>query len=572
MTIRKEVQEKVQEAVAALNDTVDIAGVSVDVPEDPAHGDYATNAALVLAGKLKRKPMDVAAELAEKLTDSRWDVSVATPGFVNVKLKNAFLAERLQGVDEKWGKSNKGEGKTVMVEYFQLNIAKRPHIGHLRSAVIGDALKRILLSQGYHAVSDTHVGDWGTQFGILLLGYKEFVLENGDRARIAEDPFALLEDVYTKENTKIEADPARRDLAKEEFAKLEHGDKENREIWEWMLSISMKKLYESADRLDLLAFDEHKGESSYEADMPAIVEYALQKGVAIKKEDGAVVVDLSSEKLDEAVLVKSDGASTYLLRDLATIQHRKKHWDFLRNLYVVDVRQSHHFKQLFRVAECLGYEGVGDSKHVEFGFMKLLEGAISTRKGTAIALDKLLDEAEKRAREIIRDKNPDLTNADDVARTVGLGAIKYFDLSHNRTSDVVFEWDRALSFEGNTGPYMQYTHARFASILRKTEFSEIQSPQHWGAVIFGDVEHRLCTALLRLPEAIEDALAMWSPHILAAYLYNLAQVANEFYHACPVLQEDDEVVRAFRLALVNKTAITIKNGLHLLGIEAPEEM
>lgn len=565
--------EKISQVAKELAGGLAVPDFSVEVPEIAEHGDYASNVALMLSKSLGRKPMEVAEELAKKLQDKHWEVSVAPPGFLNFKLRDIVLIEALSeifAVGETWGTSEVGKGKTAMVEYFQLNIAKRPHIGHVRSAVIGDALKRIFLSQGYNAVSDTHVGDWGTQFGILLWAFKTLVKEE-DRHIYEERPFENLEKLYEEANLQILQKPEFRELGKEEFAKLERGDTENRKIWEWMTDISMKKLEESTKRLGLLPFDEHKGESSYEADMPQIVEEAHQKNITTHKEDGAILVDLTTEKLDEAVLIKSDGASTYLLRDLATIKYRKEHWRFWKNIYVVDVRQSHHFKQLFRVAELLGYEGVGDSEHVEFGFMKLPEGAISTRKGTAIALDALLNEAELRALAVIREKNPDLPHADEVARQVGIGAVKYFDLSHNRKSDVTFEWNRALSFEGNTGPYLQYTYARLKSILRKAGGS-LDDIKGINDVSIADVEHRLISLVLRYPTAIENALAGRSPHILAAYLYELASITNEFYHALPVLQEEDKRKRTVRIKLVTVAATTLHNGLNLLGIETPGEM
>ncbi|OGZ47254.1 MAG: arginine--tRNA ligase [Candidatus Ryanbacteria bacterium RIFCSPHIGHO2_02_FULL_45_13b] len=578
MTLRDQLEEKISQALEEIAGSFGVPAFSLEVPEVVEYGDYATNVALLLAKPLERNPMEIAQELAKTLVDDRWGVSVAAPGFLNFTFTDKTLVSALEEVftaGEAWGTSNVGEGKTVMVEYFQLNIAKRPHIGHVRSAVIGDALKRMFLSQGYHAVSDTHVGDWGTQFGILLLGYKDFQLSN-EKKEIQEDPFAFLEDIYMKENAKIEADPDRRELAKQEFAKLERGDTENRKIWEWMVDVSMKKLEESAERLGLLPFDEHKGESSYEADMPHIVEEALKKDIVVHKEDGAILVDLTKEKLDEAVLIKSDGASTYLLRDLATIKYRQEKWVFWKNIYVVDVRQSHHFRQLFRVAELLGYEGVGTSEHVEFGFMKLPEGAISTRKGTAIALDALLDEAEKRALAVIREKNPDLPHVDEVAKQVGMGAVKYFDLSHNRKSDIMFEWEKVLSFEGNTGPYIQYTHARLKSILRKGGF-DLEAELPFGSSasqvsVLEDLEHKLIVIVLRFPDAISEAITIRSPHVLAAYLYELASIANEFYHTVSVLQEKDEQKRALRAVIVTVTATTLHNGLELLGIEAPEEM
>ena len=463
-----------------------------------------------------------------------------------------------------YGCSLEGGGKTIIVEYFQNNVAKPPHVGHLRSAVIGDAIKRILLSQGYDAVSDTHVGDWGTQFGILLYAYKE--ADEATKKKIEDDPFHELEMLYQD----VQKREGIIELGKKEFARLEQGDEENRKIWEWMVAISMKKLEESARRLQLLPFDEHKGESAYEKMMPALVEKALQKGVAKRTEDGAVIVDLTHEALDEAILIKSDGASTYLLRDLATIQYRKEHWRFWKNLYVVDVRQSHHFKQLFRVAELLGFEGAEESEHIEYGFMKLPEGIISTRKGVTVSLEAVLDEATDRAHAVIQEKNPELKNADRVAEMVGLAAIKYFDLLHNRRSDIIFRWDEALSFEGDTGPYLQYTYARLKSILRKLGGQKQSLIVEEAAL--DNVEHRLLASLLYFPEAINDALAEFMPNILARYLYQLAGLANEFYHSSPVTQEPDEKKKNVRAVLISGVAITLSKGLLLLGIEAPEEM
>lgn len=568
MMLRESIREAVAKAVQELLGNQELPSFSIEVPEDEKHGDYATNVALVLAKQLKKNPMDLAKELAAKLTDERWSIEVAPPGFVNFKLADGFLlkegSQALEHLDE-WGKNNSGEGKTVIVEYFQLNIAKQPHIGHLRSAVIGDSLKRLLSAWGYKAISDTHVGDWGTQFGILLYEYKKL---SSKEQQLAISDLATSARVYAEASAHVFDDKKERELAKEEFAKLERGDPENRKIWKDLVATSMKNLEETAKRLELKKFDEHLGESFYEDKMKPIMDKALQKGVAKKLADGAVIVDLTRDKLDEAVLIKSDGASTYLLRDLATIQYRRNQWNFWKNLYVVDVRQAHHFKQVFRVAELLGFEGTGASEHIEFGFMKLPEGMLSTRKGNIILLEAVLDEAVKRAEVIIKEKNPELKDSEEVAKMVGLGAIKYFDLSHNRKSDVVFDWEKALSFEGNTGPYIQYTHARLSSILRKvgSQGSLLESQN------LERGEQALLVEVLRFPEAIQDSLESWSPHILAGYLYNLASKANEFYHAYPVMQEEYEQKKQTRLALVKLTAGTLKNGLNLLGIEAPEEM
>lgn len=580
--MRERIKALVQKAIADEFGAINAPEFSVAPTENPEHGDYATNVAMLIARALKKNPMEVAERIKNAIAVDELieKIEVASPGFINFFVSQRALQGALADIlayPDAWGRSDTGKGKTVMVEYFQLNIAKRPHIGHIRSAIIGDALKRMLKSHGYNAVSDTHIGDWGTQFGILLLGYKEAGADLHQQ-EIIEDPFGALEEIYLAENARIENDPTRREQAKQEFAKLEQGDKENREIWQWMVEASMKNLEASAGRLGLLPFDEHRGESFYEDRMQAIVESALQKGVVKKTPDGAVIADLTDEGLDEAVLIKSDGASTYLLRDLATIKYRKEQWNFWKNLYVVDVRQSHHFKQVFRVAELLSFEGAGESAHVEYGFMSLPTGAISTRAGNVISLESVLDEAETRARKIIAEKNPDLKNADEVARMVGIGALKYFDLSHHRRSDIVFRWEDALSFEGNSGPYLQYTYARLKSILRKAAAVPIISASDGSRgrvpaeIPIDPLEHRILASIIRFPEVMEDALADFTPSTLANYLYGLAKLANEFYHSHPVMQEEDQQKRNLRLALVSACAITLAHGLNLLGIDAPEEM
>lgn len=545
---------------------------SVEVPEVPEHGDYSSNAAMVLGKKEGKNPGEVANELKNKLLSNlvaKWveKIEIAGPGFLNFFISPKALISLLRNPTPKRSFFEKffSKKKTVIVEYFQLNIAKRPHVGHMRSAIIGDSLKRMFLQAGYNVISDTHVGDWGTQFGILLLSLKE------PGVKIDEsNPFNDLENLYISQNKKIEEKPELRDQAKEEFAKLERGDLENRKLWKWMVDISMKNLEQSAKLLELLPFDEHKGESSYEKDMPGIVSNALAKKVAVKKEDGSMIVDLTNEKLDEAVLIKSDGASTYLLRDLATIKYRKNKYNFNKNLYVVDVRQEHHFRQVFSVAEKLGYDGVDESKHVSYGFLKLPDGAMSTRAGNIISIDEMINEAKNRALKIIEEKNPELKDKEKIAYKVGLGAIKYFDLSHNRKSDIEFRWEDVLSFEGDTGPYIQYTYARLRSILRKYGKSTTWRSDRQAEM--DAVEKKIILAISMFDEVLEDALADYMPNILANFIFNLAQKANEFYHSHPVLQEADQSKKEFRLALISKISETLKKGLYLLGIDALEEM
>ncbi len=585
--IRQELQNIITGAMKEKYGADAVPKFSVEVPENREHGDYATNVAMALAKTMKKPPREIAEEIAAIINNEKIEkVEVASPGFINVRIKDSFLLSSMKKVDTNWGRSNEGNAKTVIVEYFQLNIAKRPHVGHLRSAVIGDALKRMFAWRGYRVISDTHVGDWGTQFGILIYALKQ--VSSGIKKKIEEEPFVHYEALYNlfhqaMENTEIRDRMKREGWAneetdfdhilekgKKEFSNLEKGDPpENREIWRHIRAVSMEKLKENARRLGLEEFSEHKGESEYEEDMPSIVDEVLKNVSQAKKgKDGSVIVGLSDEGLDDAVLIKSDGASTYLLRDLATIKYRKKKYNFFQNLYVVDVRQSHHFKQLFRVAELLRWGGAGESIHIEFGLMSLPEGALSSRGGNTISLESLIGEAEKRAGEVIREKNPHLEDSDEVAKKIGLAALKYFDLSHNRKSNIIFKLDDALLFEGNTGPYLQYTYARFRSILKKSGMSTTVSD----SLPLDSAEHTLLLTLLRFPEAIEDALKSYMPNILTNYLFLLAGLSNEFYHSHPVLKESDAEKRSFRCALVNATSQTLKNGLSLLGISAPEEM
>ncbi len=549
--------------------------INVTVPENEEFGHYSTNVAFQLAERSGKKTISVAEDIVSQLRQEVPEeffkkIEVAPPGFINFWIHDKALLSHLNHLLKKpnqWGKSDVGRGKTVRVEYFQPNVAKIPHVGHLRSAVIGDALKRMFIAEGYTVVSDTHIGDWGTQFGILIYGYKS--LSEQEKDEVKQNPIEKLNQLYINENRLIEDNPERRERAKEEFAKLECGDKENREIWQWMRDVSMEKFREIINRLNLLSFEEHRSESAYGDLMPEIVELSLRKKAAKKTDDGAVVVDLLDYGLGEAVLIKSDGASTYLLRDLATLKYWQRELDFWKNLYVVDVRQSHHFKQLFKVAELLGLKGTNESEHIEFGFMSLPEGAMSTRKGSVISLLSVLDDVIARAREVIQEKNPNLENANEVAKEVGIGALKYFDLSHHRKSNIIFNREEALSFEGDTGPYIQYTNARFLSILRRigkvsNRISESE--------ILDDAERLLLIALLRFPEVIESALEKRTPNTLTCYLHELAQKANEFYHSHPVMQEENTGKKAFRVALARALSITFTGGLSLLGISAPRKM
>ena len=548
--------------------------ISVTVP-DTMFGDYATNISLILAKSLKRNPIEIAAQIVAKAKEldkqNVFSEITELKGFINFRISQETLLKNLSVILEQkdvYGKSDLGQGKTVIVEYFQNNVAKPPHIGHLRSAVQGDSLLRIFRLLGFNAISDTHIGDWGTQFGILIYAFKTL----GDKKNIEKDPINELNKLYVQISQQIEENPDLREKGKAEFKRLEEGDKENRKLWQWFVDESLKDFERYRQLLGLLEFDYNLGESFYESHMLAVVEELEAKGLVTVGETGEKYVDLEDYKMGRCILVKSDGATTYLLRDFATYLYRKKEFDFYKNIYVVDNRQSHHFNQLFKVLELAGYPATKDSVHVDFGFMSLSGGAISTRKGTVISLQNLIDEAQRRALEIIEEKNPDLADKSTIAKKVALAAIKYFDLAHNCKSNFIFEWDKALSFEGNTGPYLQYTHARIHGILRTGKVEKNSLGRVVTSLNLQDLEIDVLRKLQQFNQVLEAVLQNYMSHYLCNYLFELAQTFNRFYQAIPVLKETDEQLRNFRLQLITATAQVIKNGMNLLGVEAPEAM
>jgi arginyl-tRNA synthetase len=580
-TTEKYIESLLQKASKAVFESIpeqlDVSAVfNIDYP-DPKFGDYSSNMPMVLAKQLKKNPKELSESIIveiKKLDASGMFSEIsALGGFINFTLSQTYLLTNLQTILEQgdlYGCSISGQGKTIIVEYFQNNVAKPAHVGHLRSAVIGDCLLRVFKSQGYKTISDTHIGDWGVQFGILIYAYKTM----GNKAVIEKDPINELNKLYVEMSAKIEADSTLREKGKEEFIKLEKGDTENRELWQWFVRVSLEDFEKYRLLLDVMPFDHNLGESFYEDKMPAVLEELQSKNLITIGETGEQYVDLEKYNLGRCILVKSDGGTTYHLRDFATYIYRKQQFNFYKNIYVVDNRQTHHFNQLFKVLELAGYPTADDSQHVDLGFMSLPEGAISTRKGTTISLQNLIDEANKRALKIINDKNPELANKEAIAKLVALAALKYFDLSHNRKSEIVFTWDKALSFEGNTGPYLQYTHARTYGILRKVASSELRVDTELTTknTQLTTQESSILRKLIKFPQIIEQVAQDYLPNNLCNYLFELSQSFNSFYQEVPVLQETDEKLKSFRLNLITATAQVISNGLYLLGIEAPEEM
>lgn len=539
-------------------------------------GDYATNAAMVLFKKFNTAPASNPVEFAENLAkavavlDHKQTFAKIEPagGFINFTLSNNALHSNLENILEAkddYGRSDIGTNQKILVEYFQPNMAKPLHLGHLRTAIIGDSLFRILNFSGYDVQSDTHLGDWGTQFGLLLLAYKKW----GDLSVIEKDPIVELNKLYVKINSEIEADPDLREQGKQEFVKLEQGDPEVIKLWQQFRDWSWQEYSIIYDDLGVRKSDHDWPESFFADKMPAVLDQLKASGLLVESQ-GAQIVNLEDYNLGIGLLVKSDGGTTYLLRDIATYIFRKSQ-GFEKQIYVVDNRQSHSLNQTFKILELLGViESPNEAIHIAYGFLSLPEGAMSTRKGTIIGANQLIEKAQEQAIAIIEEKNPTLENKAQVAQQVMQAAIKYFDLSHNYKSDIVFTWDKALSFEGNTGPYLQYTHARINGILRKAETDSNKTPIIPENIAPEDLQ--VLRKLNQFSEVIQTVAQNYTPNLLCNYLFELSQDFNTFYEASPIIKEENEAVKEFRFALIRATAQVLKNGLSLLGIPAPEEM
>ncbi|MCS7166629.1 MAG: arginine--tRNA ligase [Gemmatales bacterium] len=551
---------------------------------DPRFGDYQANLAMPLGKLLGRPPREVAADIVAKLDldEVAEAPEVAGPGFINLRLRSDWLANQLLAIlpDERLGVAKVGNPQTIVIDYSSPNVAKPMHVGHLRSTIIGDALARTLRFLGHCVITDNHLGDWGTQFGMLIYGYKHY----RDDEALKRDPVREMLRLYVLVRQKIkEAGGASEDEEEEaanpiaeacrrETAKLHAGDPENLELWRRMMPWCLAELERIYRRLDI-HFDYTLGESFYHPMLAEVVQDLLQRGIATYSDD-AVVVFLGDQQ-PPAIIRKRDGAFTYMTTDLATIRYRIEKFHPQAILYVVDFRQSLHFQQLFTIARRWGYRDVR-LEHISFGSVLGADRKpIKTREGGAIELEALLDEAVRRARAIVDANSPDLPEAQraEIAEAVGIGAVKYADLAQNRTSDYVFNWDKMLAMDGNTATYMQYAYARIRSIFRKGEISpeEIQrvreSPQ-----LPTPEERNLALWLLRLPEAVENAANEYKPNYITSYLWELANAYNAVYQNYPILRAPDETLRRSRLVLCDLTARAIGLGLSLLGIRTVEQM
>ena len=545
-----------------------LAGFSprVQPAQDAKFGDFQCNDAMPLAKTLHLPPRQIAQRVLDgvSLPPMLAKVEIAGPGFINLTVDPVWLAEQLEklAAAPAFGIPQCGAGKSVVIDYSSPNAAKQMHIGHIRSIVIGNAIDRLHRALGYRVIADNHLGDWGTQFGILIKGYRECLTEE-QRKNLT---VAYLETAYVASSTRGKTDEAWKDSCRQELVKLQQGDPEDRALWQRFIEISIEEFTRMYRRLDV-QFDLWRGESFYNDRLAGVVKELQDKGLA-EESEGAQIVRFEEEGLPVAIVRKSDGGFNYATSDIATVESRVEEFNPDRIVYVTDERQQLHFKQFFTICRKLGY--TTKLVHVWFGLMSYQGKAISTREGNLIKLDDLLAEAVKRSLEIIQAQTPDgMTEAEQLAlaEDIGIGAIKYTDLSHDPTTAVDFSWDKALALDGNSGPYLQYAHARICSLLDKSG----ESPAAGSLKLDTSIEKSLALSLMQFPGVVRKAADNFKPSILADYLFGLSQTYSSFYQRSPVLKAEAET-RASRLRLCSLVAEVLSSGLRLLGIHAPRRI
>jgi arginyl-tRNA synthetase len=566
MTVSELLQERLQNAFQRIGMAID-GPLQVTATTDPRHGDYQTNAAMVWGKKLKRNPRSLAGLIVANISvDGIGPLpEVAGPGFINFRLSKEFIDHRLceLALDQRLGVEQTGKRKTIVIDFSSPNIAKPMHVGHIRSTILGDALAKVTRFLGHEVVTDNHIGDWGTQFGKVIYGWKHLLIpENLDA-----DPVAELVRIYREADTTAKKDSVILEECRRELVKLQQGDDENHRIWQRCVDLSIEEFSRIYDRLGV-RFDCQLGESFYNPELPRVVQELLERRLA-EISDGAVVVWDRKLGEDPFIIRKSDGGYGYAATDVATLEYRWNRWRAEAIWYVVGAPQQLHFQQLFSLAGRMGYEA--DLQHIAFGSIlgedrKLMR----TRSGESVPLRALLDEAVNRATAIVAEKNPDLSEQDRhlIGEMVGIGAVKYAELSQHRMTDYIFSWDKMLSLQGNTAPYLQNAYVRCRSIFRK-----LPAP-FTGGISFDlreKAELDLAKKILLFPDVVPAILDGFKPNLLANYLYELAAEFHAFYESCPVLSAEP-AVRETRLALCDVFSRLLRLGLDLLGIQVPEKM
>lgn len=542
-----------------------VAGI-LEIPPKADMGDFAFPC-FQLAKTMRKAPQMIATELAEKIEKPDIIDKIEVQGaYLNFFLKKEmFVKSMMESASvENFGASKVGEGKTICIDYSSPNVAKNFHVGHLRTTIIGNSLYKIYEKLGYKVERINHLGDWGTQFGKLIVAYKSW----GSKEAVEKDGVAELMRLYVKFHEEAEKDDSLNDQARDWFTQMEKGNEEALSIWQWFVDISLKE-YKGTYELLGMEFDHYLGESFYRDKTGDVVKRLSDAGL-LKESEGAQIVDLEEYNMAPCLITKKDGSSIYATRDLAAIFYRKKTWNFDKCLYVTGQEQKLHFAQVFKVVELLGNDWAKDSLvHIPYGLVSLEGAKLSTRSGNIIYAENILLEAIEKVKQVIAEKNPDLENKDEVAKTVGVGAILFHDLYNQRIKDVSFKWDKVLNFDGETGPYVQYTYCRCASILRTVSYEENAAIDY--SLLLDEEAIALIKEISRFPQVVLDAAEKYEPSVVARFAMDVAQSFSRFYNACRVNVEDDNLRNA-RVKLVALTKTTLKGALQLLGIDCPEQM
>ena len=537
----------------------------IEIPPNSEMGDYAFPV-FKLAKTFRKAPNLIAEELAQKAFENENIKKIANVGpYVNFFVDNSKLVESVltEAVKDDFGSSHIGVGKNVVLDFSSTNIAKPFHIGHLRSTVIGNAIRNIMKHQGFNTTGVNYIGDYGTQFGMMISAY----LKWGDEDKINADPIKELLNLYVKYNKVAKEDEAYMDEARDWFDKLEKKDPTAVKLWSWFREISLKEFQRVYDLLGV-KFDNFNGESFHSQFIGDALE-AIDKKNLLEESDGAMIINLDDENLPPVLIKKSNGSSTYLTRDIATAMYRKKTYDFYKNVYVVASQQKLHFEQLRAVLKKMGFDWWNDCEHVSFGMVSMKDGSMKTREGKVIFLEDVLNRAIDKTKSIIEERNPNLEHKEEVAKQVGVGAVIFQDLFNNRIKDYTFDWDQVLNFDGETGPYTQYTFARSCSILDKGEF-ELKDNSKFDLLV-DDTEIDIVKHLSKFDEVLLNATEKYEPSFLTRYTVELAKLFNKFYANCPINTAEDEL-KYQRLYLTYSVNKCLKLSLSLLGIEAPVRM
>ena len=559
-------KELIASELAKVIDSLDQDAI-LNLLEQPKSSDLGDIAfpAFSLAKVERKAPQAIAADIAEKIDQSAFEKVVATGPYVNFFLDKSKISDQViksvieAGAD--YGQQDEGKGQNITIDLSSPNIAKPFSVGHLRSTVIGDALSNIFRKMGYNTIKINHLGDWGKQFGLLMVAYKKW----GSKEAVEANPIDELLKLYVRINAEIEKDPELDEEGRKWFKKLEDGDPEATELWQWFRDESLVE-FNRIYKLLGVEFDSLNGEAFYNDKMDEAVQILEEKGL-LKESKGASIVELDDVNLPPAMIKKSDGATLYITRDIATAIYRARTYNFVKNIYAVGQEQSNHFRQLKAVLKKMGFDWSDDMVHVDFGLVTKNRQKLSTRKGNIILLEPTLQEAISRAKAQIEEKNPELENKEEVAHAVGVGAVKFYDLKTDRRNGYDFDLEAMVSFEGETGPYVQYAYARIQSILRKANFTpstdatySLSDPESW----------EIIKLLQDFSRVVKRAAENYDPSLIAKYAINLAQAFNKYYAHTRILDESPE--RESRLALSYSTAVVLKEALRLLGVDAPEKM